>query len=100
SGGGKLPALLDEEGIDVGHELEELERRGLVHRKHVLSSDEYRFGESLTQDVAYESLLLRQRRLLHERIGLQLEATPGAVTAERSALLAHHFSRSDNRPKA
>jgi class 3 adenylate cyclase/tetratricopeptide (TPR) repeat protein len=97
---GQLAALLDEEGIDVGHELEELERRGLVHRKHVLSSDEYRFGESLTQDVAYESLLLRQRRLLHERIGLLLEAAPGAMTAERSALLAHHFSRSDNRPKA
>jgi class 3 adenylate cyclase/tetratricopeptide (TPR) repeat protein len=96
----QLTTLLAEEGIDVGHELEELERRGLVHRKHVLSSDEYRFGESLTQDVAYESLLLRQRRLLHERIGLLLEAAPGATTPERSALLAHHFSRSDNRPKA
>jgi class 3 adenylate cyclase len=96
----QLAALLAEEGIDVGGELEDLERRGLVHRKHVLSSDEYRFGESLTQDVAYESLLLRQRRLLHERIGLLLEAAPGAITAERSALLAHHFSRSDNRSKA
>ena len=96
----QLAALLGDEGIDVGHELEELERRGLVHRKHVLSNDEYRFGESLTQDVAYESLLLRQRRLLHERIGLLLEAVPGAMTAERSALLAHHFSRSDNRAKA
>ena len=96
----QLATILAEEGIDVGHELEELERRGLVHRKHVLSSDEYRFGESLTQDVAYESLLLRQRRQLHERIGLLLEAAPGPMTAERSALLAHHFSRSDNRPKA
>jgi len=96
----QLGTLLAEEAIDVGRELEELERRGLVHRKHVLSSDEYRFGESLTQDVAYESLLLRQRRQLHERIGLLLEAMPGPMTAERSALLAHHFSRSDNRPKA
>jgi tetratricopeptide (TPR) repeat protein len=96
----KLAALLAEEGIDVGHELEELERRGLVHRKHVLSSEEYRFGESLTQEVAYESLLLRQRRLLHEHIGDLIEAAPGAMTPERSALLAHHFSRSDNRPKA
>ena len=40
-------------------ELAELERRGLVHRKTALSSDEFRFGESLTQEVAYEGLLLR-----------------------------------------
>jgi tetratricopeptide (TPR) repeat protein len=37
---------------------------------------------------------------MHERIGLLLEAQPSARTAERYALLAHHFARSDNRRKA
>jgi tetratricopeptide (TPR) repeat protein len=97
---GELLQLLEDEGIDLGHELADLEARGLVHRKSLLSSDEYRFGESLTQDVAYETLLLRQRRQLHERIGLLLEAEPGEIGTERSALLAHHFARSDNRAKA
>jgi tetratricopeptide (TPR) repeat protein len=66
----------------------------------VLTSDEYRFGESLTQEVAYEGLLLKQRRQLHERIALLLEAEPSDADPARSALLAHHFVRSDNRARA
>ncbi len=97
---GQLTTLLDGEGIDVARELAQLERAGVVHRKHLLASDEYRFGESLTQEVAYEGLLLRQRRQLHERVALLLEASPAEATAERSALVAHHFARSDNRPRA
>src|SRR4029453_12934126 len=96
----QLAALLAADGIDVEHELAELERRGLVHRKSALSSDEFRFGESLTQKVAYEGLLLKQRRQLHERIGALLEAEPAERGLEQAALLAHHFSRSDNHAKA
>ena len=96
----QLGTLLDGEGIDVTRALGELEARGIVHRKSLAAGDEYRFGESLTQEVAYEGLLLKQRRQLHERIGLLLESSPGEPTAERSALLAHHFARSDNRAKA
>src|SRR2546426_4546782 len=88
----QLTALLAGEDIDVEHELGELEQRGVFHRKHLLAADEYRFGESLTQEVAYEGLLLKQRRQLHERVGLLLEAEPAEMTAERSALLAHHLA--------
>ena len=95
-----LVELLASEGIDVARELERLEERGVVHRKHALSKDEYRFGESLAQDVAYETLLLKERRQLHERIGLLLESTRDESDAERDALLAHHFARSDNRERA
>jgi class 3 adenylate cyclase/tetratricopeptide (TPR) repeat protein len=96
----ELAGVLWEEGIDVTQSLAELERRGLFHRKHLLGGDDYRFGESLTQEVAYESLLHRQRRQLHERVGHLLEALPSEATSARTALIAHHFARSDNRPKA
>jgi tetratricopeptide (TPR) repeat protein len=95
----QLVQLLAPEGIDVARELDDLERRGVVHRKNLFANDEYRFGESLTQEVAYEGLLLKQRRQLHERIGVMLEASPGEPSTERLALLAHHFGRSDNREK-
>ncbi len=95
----QLEALLAAEGIDVGRELAEAERRGLLHRKTAITTDELRFGESLTQEVAYETLLLRFRRQLHERIGQLLEADP-EPGPEHSALLAHHYSRSDNHTKA
>ncbi|HLY38197.1 MAG TPA: hypothetical protein VKU61_09180, partial [Candidatus Binatia bacterium] len=96
----QLAALLDGEGIGVDGELANLEQRGLFHRKSLLASDEYRFGESLTQEVAYEGLLLKQRRQLHERIGDLLAREPGEITAERAALLAHHLARGDDRGKA
>jgi class 3 adenylate cyclase len=96
----QLAALLAAEGLDVDRALAELEQRGIVHRKHQLAGDEYRFGESVTQEVAYEGLLLKQRRQLHERIGALLEAEPGTMTAERAALLAHHLARGDDRARA
>ena len=96
----QLAQLLGADGIDVVRALREIERRGIIHRKNLFSTDEYRFGESLTQEVAYEGLLLKQRRQLHERIGALLDASSGETTPERSALLAHHYARSDNREKA
>ena len=95
-----LVQLLAPDGVDVGRALVELEERGLIHRKSLLANDEYRFGESLTQEVAYEGLLLRQRRQLHDRIGLLLEKESGKAGADRTAILAHHFSRGDDPRRA
>jgi class 3 adenylate cyclase/tetratricopeptide (TPR) repeat protein len=95
----QLAAVLDGEGIDIAGELDGLERLGIVHRKTVLSDAEFRFGESLTQEIAYEGLLLRERRQLHGRIAQLLQAA-GEATAQHAALVAHHFARSDRADKA
>ncbi len=96
----QLVQLLADDQVDVEHELAELRRRGVIHRKSLFSDDEYRFGESLTQEVAYESLLHRQRRQLHGRVAMLLEAGGGDPSLARPALLAHHFARSDDRARA
>ncbi len=96
----QLTEILAGEPVDVARELERLERRGIVHRKNVLAPDEYRFGESLVQEVAYEALLLKERRQLHERIGTLLEREGAGRDPARLALLAHHFARGDDRRKA
>ena len=95
-----LLRLLTDEAVEVPAALDELERRGVIHRKTMLSGDEYRFGESLTQEVAYEGLLLKERRQLHERIGHMLEEEAVDNDPELPALLAYHYARSDNRGKA
>ncbi len=92
--------LLGEEGIDVRKQLEGLESIGVLHRKTVLSNEEFRFGESLTQEVAYESLLHRERRQLHDRFGALLEEASEEATPERSALIAHHYARGEDRERA
>jgi len=95
-----LVQLLKPEEIDVDRELSELTRRGVIHRKTLFSDDEFRFGESLTQDVAYESLLIKQRRQLHERVAVLLEQGGGDPALARPSLIAHHYALSDNRAKA
>jgi predicted ATPase len=94
-----LAAILADEEIDVPSALDELVRRGILHRKAARGSDELRFGESLTQEIAYEGLLLRQRRQLHQRVARHLDGQPGSGP-ERSARLAHHWSHSDDRGRA
>jgi class 3 adenylate cyclase/tetratricopeptide (TPR) repeat protein len=97
---GDLALLLAPEEVDVDRELAELTRRGVIHRKSLFSDDEYRFGESLTQEVAYDSLLLKQRRQLHERVAGLLEAGGGDPSLARPSLIAHHYALSENRTKA
>lgn len=97
---GDLAQLLAPEEVDVERELAELTRRGVIHRKSLFSDDEYRFGESLTQEVAYDSLLLKQRRQLHERVAALLEAGGLDPVLARPSLIAHHYALSDNRAKA
>ncbi len=96
----ELAALVGGEGIAIERELEGLEQRGILHRKTATHEDEYRFGESLTQEVAYEGLLLKERRQLHDRVAALVSASPGEVTAERSALVAHHLARGEDRARA
>jgi class 3 adenylate cyclase/tetratricopeptide (TPR) repeat protein len=81
--------------VDAGVGVVQLLERGVVHRALTIGPDEYRFGESLTQEVAYESLLLKERRVLHERVGVMLERR-----RDRPTLIAHHYARSDNVAKA
>jgi class 3 adenylate cyclase/tetratricopeptide (TPR) repeat protein len=96
----ELTQLLAPEGIEVDSELGELTRRGVIHRKSLFSDDEYRFGESLTQEVAYDSLLLKQRRQLHGRVATLLEQGSFDPSLARPALIAHHYALSDDRAKA
>jgi hypothetical protein len=93
----QLEGLLAGEQVDVDRELTDLVQRGILHRKSLFEGDEFRFGESLTQEVAYEGLLLKQRRSLHERIGAAFEAEVGDSSPQ---LVAHHFAHSENRAKA
>ncbi|HTO69505.1 MAG TPA: adenylate/guanylate cyclase domain-containing protein [Myxococcota bacterium] len=96
--------LLEGEPIDVLAELHELERRGILHRNGSIELGELRFGESLTQEVAYEGLLLRERRQLHDRCAQIFEAEARGEKrsgdARRAlALAAHHLARGDDRAR-
>jgi tetratricopeptide (TPR) repeat protein len=54
---------------------------------------EFAFKHALTHEVAYGSLLLERRRVLHARIVAAMEALAGDRVAEQVEHLAHHAVR-------
>ncbi len=61
---------------------------------------EYVFKHALTQDVAYNSVLIERRKTLHEQTGQAIEQLYKDNLEERYSDLAHHYSRSSNAEKA
>jgi class 3 adenylate cyclase/tetratricopeptide (TPR) repeat protein len=80
--------------------LRELRAGEFIYEQPAVGDIEYAFKHALTQEVAYNSVLLERRRLLHERIGAALEAAFADNLDDQLAELAHHYARSANRAKA
>jgi predicted ATPase len=54
--------------------LSELQSSEFIYEQPALSEPEYAFKHALTQEVAYNSLLIKRRKVLHDRIANQIEA--------------------------
>jgi predicted ATPase len=61
---------------------------------------EYTFKHALTQEVAYNSLLIERRRVLHERAAQAIESLFHYRLEDYYNELAYHYGRSGNTPKA
>lgn len=80
--------------------LAQLQRADLVREKARRPELEYIFKHSLTQEVAYDSLLLERRREFHRRVGEAFENLFADRQDEFLGLLAHHFDRAGDQAKA
>lgn len=87
-----LEAIAEAEQQLEGH-LAQLQRVDLVREKSCLPELEYMFKHSLTQEAAYDSLLLEQRRDFHHRVGKALETLFAERKDKYLGLLAHHFEK-------
>jgi len=56
---------------------------------------EYVFADTVTREVAYESLSNRAREQYHRAIAVWLESRGSAVVEGNPALIAHHWDRAD-----
>jgi tetratricopeptide (TPR) repeat protein len=75
--------------------LEELCRLEFLFEKSGGDEQVFVFRHALTQDVAYDSLLARQRRDLHLEAARALEELYGSRIDEMTATLAYHYARTD-----
>ena len=76
--------------------LADLQAGEFIYEQPALTDAEYIFKHALTQEVAYNSLLIERRKLLHERAGQALESMFAEQLDDHLGELAHHYSRSDN----
>jgi class 3 adenylate cyclase/tetratricopeptide (TPR) repeat protein len=85
---------------DLKSGLVNLQGLEFIYEKSLFPELEYIFRHALTQEVAYNSLLLQRRKEIHERIGKALEELYPHRLEEFYEMLAWHYSHSDNRGKA
>ena len=71
-----------------------------IYEKSLFPELEYIFRHALSQEVAYNSLLLKSRKEIHEKIGKAIEELYPDRLEEFYEMLAYHYSRSNNEEKA
>jgi tetratricopeptide (TPR) repeat protein/class 3 adenylate cyclase len=81
--------------VDLAPAIARLKASGLIQQTSVFPEVGYRFKHALTQEVGYDSLLGHHRKSLHGDVGRAIEARYADRLEEKSALLAHHFSRAE-----
>jgi len=72
----------------------------LLYERGIYPQSTYIFKHALTQEVAYDSLLLKRRKEIHEEIGRAIEALYLDRLEEHYELLAYHYGHSANAEKA
>ncbi len=71
-----------------------------IYEKKLFPELEYMFKHALTQEVAYNSLLVKRRKEIHEKIGLAIEQIYAERLEEFYEMLAYHYAKAENLEKA
>jgi class 3 adenylate cyclase/tetratricopeptide (TPR) repeat protein/ribosomal protein L40E len=72
----------------------------LIYEKSLFPELEYIFKHALIQEVAYNSLLLRRRKEIHEKIGKAIEQIYPERLEEFYEMLAYHYYEGEDWAKA
>jgi class 3 adenylate cyclase/tetratricopeptide (TPR) repeat protein len=95
-----IQAVIRKSDDELNRLLSNLQLGEFIYEQPAVGDREYIFKHALTQEVAYNSVLVERRKQLHERIGAAREALYASSLEDHLAELAHHYSRSSNADKA
>jgi len=85
---------------DLKASLLNLQGLEFIYEKQLFPELEYIFKHALTQEVAYNSLLLKKRKEIHARIGQAIEQLFTERLEEYYEVLAYHYVKSHDKTKA
>jgi class 3 adenylate cyclase/tetratricopeptide (TPR) repeat protein len=78
----------------------ELQALEFIVSKPIRGETRYEFRHDLLHEVAYNSMLVRRRKELHEAVASAIEVVYADEIQEFYEILAHHLSKSGNTAKA
>ncbi|MFZ2063306.1 MAG: hypothetical protein WAU82_20020 [Candidatus Binatus sp.] len=85
---------------DLSRMLDDLQLSEFIYEQPAFGDIEYSFKHALTQEVAYNSILIERRKTLHERIGAAIGELFKNSREDHLSELADHYARSSNIGKA
>jgi tetratricopeptide (TPR) repeat protein len=91
---------LTEQEQELLSQLSVLKDAELLYERGIYPQSTYIFKHALTQEVTYNSLLIKKRKEIHEKIAATLEALYPERLEEHCELLAYHYAQSANTEKA
>jgi len=91
-----IRAVVTKSDDELDRLLNDLQLGEFIYEQPTVGDPEYIFKHALTQEVAYNSVLIERRKALHERIGAALEALYASSIDDHLVELAHHYGRSAN----
>ena len=97
---GLLQKVVGGSDDELNRMLHDLQLAEFIYEQPSAGDVEYTFKHALTQEVAYKSVLIERRKLLHERIAQGIEALFASRLEDHYNELAHHYSRSRNTRRA
>jgi class 3 adenylate cyclase len=97
---GLLRKVVGQPEGEVHRLLSHLQAGEFIYEQPAFPEPEYTFKHALTQEVAYQSVLVDRRKVLHEHTAQAIEELYRDGLDAYYSELAHHYSRTDNTRKA
>ena len=96
----QLKATVAKSNSELELMLADLQLAEFIYEQPATADVEYTFKHALTQEVAYNSILVERRKQIHERAAQAVELIFATSLADHYTELAHHYQRSGNATKA
>ena len=97
---GLVRSVADQSEDELHSGLSHLQAAEFIYEQPAFPEPEYIFKHALTQEVAYQSMLVERRGVLHERTGQAIEELYRGTLDAHYGELAHHYGRTENAQKA
>jgi class 3 adenylate cyclase/tetratricopeptide (TPR) repeat protein len=96
----RVLSAVAESGDALDAHLAQLEDVDLIRERRRTPEVEYLFKHALTQEAAYDGILVRRRREIHKFVAVAIEALFAQRHEEFCAVLAYHYGHAEEWAKA